>query len=62
LFHGAAALAARERFCAELGADAVPTTERAFRELTGQPSLFAEGGVTAADTWRAAHDAARGAT
>jgi hypothetical protein len=47
----------REHFQHAFGVDAVPTTERAFLELTGQPSLFTDG-LSAGDDWRARHDAA----
>lgn len=53
LFHGVGRDAERERFCAELGVSKIPTTERAFLALTAQPDLFAPGGLSAGDAWRA---------
>lgn len=58
LFHGADAAVHRAHFCQAFDVDAPPSTEQRFRELTGQPSLFADG-LTAGDDWRGRHDAAK---
>jgi hypothetical protein len=43
LFHSSRAADSREHFRRTLGVDKLPTTERAFRELVDQPSLFVDG-------------------
>jgi hypothetical protein len=56
LFHGAAGADARDTFAESFDVDKLPTTERAFDELTRQPDLFQadDGG-----RWRQAIQAAR---
>lgn len=50
VFHGKAGEAARAEFLQHFGGNDVPTTERDFRELTGQPLLFGPQDVS--DVWR----------
>lgn len=52
VFHGAAGQVAREAFAREFLVDRLPTTERAFQELTAQGELFAD--VSHGDRWRTA--------
>jgi hypothetical protein len=56
LFHGAAGEDARQAFAESFDLDKLPTTERAFDDLTRQPHLFDDAG---GDRWRQAIQAAR---
>ena len=56
VFHGSGGLDARKAFMVEFIVEIVPTTERAFQEITGQPDLFAD--MDAGNRWRGAIHAA----
>jgi len=56
LFHGTAGKHAREAFVREFDVANPPTTEQAFNDECGQPSLFGDG--SSGQRWRAAVAAA----
>ena len=57
VFHGEAGELARHEFRQTFDVDKVPTTERAFDDLTRQPSLFDEPGIEWRDLVAAAVEA-----
>jgi hypothetical protein len=58
MFHGAGGAEARASFASTFDVDKVPTMERDFLAITGQPSLF-DGDPAVHDEWRIAYRARR---